>query len=215
MYHTLFVFLILGGFGFPIPEELPLLLGGIAIAERSVTIQGVFLTCYLGVLLSDQLMYLIGYLWGKRLVEAGTRAPYLPMVTEDKVAEVREGLRKNRLVYLFVCRHLFFLRSATFIVAGSLHVPYWEFLTADALAALFSVTLFIWLGYMIGARLSPDVITHLVHQANVVLAVVLVLGLVFYALFVRAARKRAAACAVNIDNEDDEDESSVRAQGCR
>jgi len=185
MYTAVFVMLILGGIGFPFPEELPLIIAGVGAANNIINLQLAFLVCYAGVMIADQTMYFFGYFFGQKLLSAGTRSPIFPSITEDKVNEVREGLRKRRLLYLFIGRHLFFLRSVTFVVAGSLRVPFFEFFLTDAIAALFSVTLFMWLGYLLGNELSPEVIQHIAHEANMYILIGVILGAAGYYVYVR------------------------------
>jgi membrane protein DedA with SNARE-associated domain len=190
MQTTIFIALILGGLGFPIPEELPLLLAGLALAQEPVGVIQMLVICYAGVLIGDQTMYLFGYLFGQKVLKAGANSTFFPGLTPERIDEVREGLRKRRLVYVFVGRHLFFLRSATFVVAGTLRVPYWEFLIADALAALVSVALFVFLGYMFGGQLSEETLSHIVRRAHIYIVVfVMLIGAGVYCYRMRVKGK--------------------------
>ncbi len=182
--------LLLGGLGFPIPEDIPILLSGVASSKGIVQPQFIFLTCYVGVLLADQIVFFIGYLFGPKMLAAGTRSRFFPAITEAKVEEVRNGLRKKRLLYIFVSRHLFPVRSLTFITAGALRIPYLEFLLADALAALISVTVVMGIGYYLGEQLSPEVVQHLVSDAHYYVSGLVVLIVVVWLLryFYKSAR---------------------------
>lgn len=163
---SIFLMLLLGGFGFPIPEDVPLILAGVAASKKIVSLQGIFLTAYVGVIVADQIIYLFGYAFGQKLLARGTKSRFFPSITEDRVELIREGLRKKRLLYILLGRHFFPLRTATFLIAGALAIPYWEFLAADAFAALLSVGIVVWLGYFLGEKLTPEVIRHLIHQAH-------------------------------------------------
>lgn len=160
----LVVLLLLGGIGFPIPEDIPVILGGVAIEKGVVSWQAMFLTCYVSIIAADLLVFSIGYFFGKKLIAAGTRSRIFSALTEDRVQQTREALHRHRLWVIFAARHLFPIRSATFLAAGSLHVPILQFLIADALAALVSVSLVLWLGYFLGGTLTPEVISHLFRQ---------------------------------------------------
>lgn len=176
---AVFTLLILGGMGFPIPEDIPILLGGVAAAKSIVSCQSIFIVSYLGVILADQIVFLIGRLFGTRLLAAGTKSPFFPSITPERVIEVREGLRKRRLLVIFISRHLFPIRSVTFITAGALKIPFWEFLFADALAALVSVSAILWLGYILGNTLTPEAVQHIAEQAHIyifALAILICLG---------------------------------------
>ncbi|MCB0360339.1 MAG: DedA family protein, partial [Bdellovibrionales bacterium] len=172
VHIAVFVLLVLGGLGFPIPEDIPLLLGGVAIQKGIAPLNTMFLVCYLGVMVGDQMMFFIGHRFGQRILDAGSKSAFFPSITEARIEEIREGLRKRRLFYIFIGRHLFPIRSATFISAGALRIPFLEFLAADALAALVSVSIMMSLGWWLGGKLTPEHIQVLAHEANVVVTVV-------------------------------------------
>ena len=180
VHVTVFTMLLLGGFGFPMPEDVPLILGGVASAKGLVSLEAIFITCYVGVIAADQIIYLFGYLFGQKLLNAGTRSPFFPSITEEKVVKIREGLRKKRLMYILLGRHFFPLRTATFLIAGTLAIPYLEFLAADAFAALVSVAIVVGLGRYLGEQLTPEVITHIVHESHYY---ILIIGLVALVIF--------------------------------
>jgi len=192
LHITLFSMLILGGFGFPIPEDVPLVLAGVAAAQGVVSFKAIFLTCYVGVILADQIIYFIGYLFGKRLLLAGTRSAFFPSITTERVDRIRDGLRRRRLLYILLGRHLFPVRTATFLVAGTVGIPYLEFLIADAFAALLSVSLVMLLGFWLGGQLSPEVISHFIHQSNYYIAVFIILCLMTYFPARHVKRRRSA-----------------------
>lgn len=194
---SIFISLILGGFGFPIPEDLPLVLGGIAASQGIVSIRGIYLTCYFGVVFADQLIYLIGYFFGKKLVNAGVKSPLFPSLNQEKINMIREGLRKKRLVYIFLGRHLFPLRTATFITAGALEIPYLEFLIADSFAALLSVSIVVGLGYFLGGQLSPDVIKQLIDKAHYVILIASIVIFLIYLACKFYKKKKSNSCANN------------------
>ena len=192
LHITLLSMLILGGFGFPIPEDVPLILGGVAASQGVVSFQAIFLTCYAGVLLADQAIYLFGYLFGQRLVNAGTKSTFFPSITEERIDTIREGLRRRRFLYILLGRHFFPVRTATFLVAGAVSIPYLEFLIADAIAALISVSLVMWLGYWLGGQLTPEMISHLIHESNYYLAGAIAIGVLGY-MITRLFRKKRRA----------------------
>jgi membrane protein DedA with SNARE-associated domain len=194
VHVTVLSLLLLGGFGFPIPEDIPLILAGVATQKGLVSPQAIMITCYVGVLLADQMVYAFGYFFGQRLLQAGTKSPLLPSVTEARVQQIREGLRKKRLTYIFIGRHLFPVRTATFVTAGALRIPFWEFLVADAIAALVSVSIVVAIGHALGGQLTPEVISHLVHRSHYYIAVftgILVLLICGRHLYKRRKRKRS------------------------
>ncbi len=184
-YVTILVLLILGGFGFPIPEDIPLILAGVAAARSVVSLQWILLACYIGVITADMIIYLLGYRFGQHLLNWAIHSPFFPSLTAERVDSIRRGLRRRRLLYIFIGRHFFPVRTATFLKAGTVGIPFLEFLVADAFAALISVTLVVCAGYWLGGELTPEVISHLVHQGDYYLGAVLVVAALSYLASVR------------------------------
>ncbi len=198
VHVTVLSLLLLGGFGFPIPEDIPLILAGVATQKHLVSPQAIMITCYIGVLAADQIVFAFGYFFGQRVLKAGTSSPLLPTITEERVEIIREGLRKKRLTYIFIGRHLFPVRTATFLIAGALRIPFLEFLAADAIAALVSVSIVVAIGHVLGGQLTPEVISHLIHRSHYYIAIftgifLLCFGIRFYVK--RQKRKRRALAA--------------------
>jgi len=199
-----FVLLVLGGLGLPIPEDIPILLGGVAAAKNIVQIRTMFLICYLGVMVGDQIMFFIGYHFGQRLLDAGTRSRFFPAITQNKVNEVRDGLRKRRLLFIFMARHLFPIRSVTFIAAGALRIPYFEFLAADAIAAFVSVGVVLFIGHWLGQRVTPEMVQHFAHAANfyIVLGVlIIVLALLLHFRLKHKSPRNETSAAQNQEDK--------------
>lgn len=191
LHLTVLSLLLLGGFGFPIPEDIPLILAGVAAQKGLVLMKAVLVTCYVGVLSADIIVYGIGYCFGQKLLKAGTRSSLFPSITEQRVMRIREGLRKKRLTYIFIGRHLFPVRTATFISAGALHIPFFEFLAADAFAALVSVTLVVSIGHLLGGQLTPEIIRDLLHRSHyyIVILTILVVGFLGGRYYFRRKRR--------------------------
>ncbi|HMO16623.1 MAG TPA: DedA family protein [Oligoflexia bacterium] len=177
LHWIIFISLILGGFGLPIPEDLPLIVAGVVAANGAVPLISISIVCYLGVLLADLLIYGVGYRFGPKLLDYGTRSPFLPSVTPERMERVRNGLRRRRFLYIFLGRHLFPLRSVTFLTAGALRIPFLEFLISDLIAALISVTLMIGLGYILGETITPEILEKLgkdIHLYGVIATMIVV-----------------------------------------
>jgi membrane protein DedA with SNARE-associated domain len=192
-YEVVFLLLLAGGIGIPMPEERPLLYGGIAAAHPDVSLLMMFGVCYAGVMIGDTTMFFLGYFFGNKLLDKSARSPFLPLVTPEKIEEVREGLRKRRLLYLFIGRHLFFLRSVTFVAAGALRIPLLEFLLSDSLAALVSVAIFLGIGYLFGSTIPEERLMQITHQVNIVILLVLLVGGGGYYLLRRYRRVKSAS----------------------
>jgi membrane protein DedA with SNARE-associated domain len=177
LHWVIFLSLILGGFGLPIPEDIPLIVAGVVAANGAVPLSTIAATCYIGVLLADLMIYGVGYKFGPRLLSYGTHSPFLPSVTPERVDRVRNGLRRKRFMYIFLGRHLFPLRSVTFLTAGALRIPFLEFLLSDIIAALISVGIMVGLGYVLGETITPEILESIgkeIHWYGGILTVVII-----------------------------------------
>ncbi len=184
-----FLSLVLGGFGLPIPEDIPLIAGGIAASKEIVSLKSIFVTSYVGVIIADQIIFLIGYLFGSRLIEAGRGSKFFPTIDDKKLQKIRTGLREKRFLYIFLGRHLFPLRSATFLSAGALRIPYHEFFITDVIAALISVALMIGIGFWLGETISPEIWAEIIKRLHVFLTIFVVSMVLFYYLRRRKTSK--------------------------
>lgn len=182
VYWGVFILLILGGLWFPIPEDIPVLLGGVAASKGIVLLPGIIFTSYLGVMIADYLVFLLGYFLGERLLLFLKRSALFPYITEAKIEGVRRGLRRKQLSYILIGRLFFPVRSLTFVTAGSLRIPFQEFLACDALCSVLSVSLVTGIGYYAGSRITPEAANILVHNANCYLVWLFIACLGFYLL---------------------------------
>src|SRR5437899_949473 len=68
-YIGIFLGIIATGAGFPMPEELPVVIGGV-LAGTGHAIWWIMLpVCIVGVIVGDTFLYLIGRFWGPRLLQ--------------------------------------------------------------------------------------------------------------------------------------------------
>ncbi|MCC6932990.1 MAG: DedA family protein [Deltaproteobacteria bacterium] len=163
---TIFALLVLGGFGLPIPEDLPLIFAGVATSNDIIPLPIAFAVCYTGVIISDQIIFGLGYFFGNRILDAGTRSRYFPAITEERINEIREGLKRKQFIYIFIGRHIYPVRTATFLTAGALRIPYKDFFVADIIAGLVSVSAMMTLGYVLGRTFSTDVIAQIADDIH-------------------------------------------------
>lgn len=144
IYVIIFMMLMGGAIGLPIPEDIPLVLGGILSHRGNARIEFVLLTCYLGSVIGDVVIFMAGRKLGAGLFEKPWfRAKMNPI----KVTQVRLSLERRTFLMIFIARHLFYLRTVTFLTCGAVKMTLKRFLLADALAALVSVPLMVGIGF--------------------------------------------------------------------
>ena len=146
-YLGIFLSLVLAGFGFPIPEELPVITAGIMVGHDDSQLRWYVMlpVVIAGVVIGDGLLYGIGRLWGTRVLDLPWVQRHL--ITPEKRAQIEENLRERGIMILLGARFLPGIRSPIFIIAGSMRVPLGRFLLADGLYAIPGVNLLFWLAY--------------------------------------------------------------------
>ena len=185
-YGFVFAVLLLCGFGFPMPEDIILVTGGVLawiaseLEEPSLggmladggllAMMGVGL---LGILAGDSVIYWAGRKLGRRVAEFRLLRH---MVTPEKLERVEKRLRLQGNVVVLIARFLPGLRAPTFFTVGHSRFAYWKFLIYDGLAAMVSAPLWVCLGFWFGddigkaARIAASFSHWLLGAALVVVA---------------------------------------------
>lgn len=148
-YLGVFVALLAAGFGFPIPEELPVITAGIMVGHDDTTLRWYIMlpVVIAGVVIGDGVLYGIGRLWGHRLLNVGfVRRKLVPI---DKQEHIEKNFAERGIWVLLGARLLPGIRTPIFIMAGVLRVPVGRFLLADAIYAIPLVNLIFWLSYFL------------------------------------------------------------------
>jgi membrane-associated protein len=143
-YGGLFLLPILGSVGLPVPEDAILLLCGVLISRGSVAPLPAMLAVYVGVLLSDLLLYAVGRKYCGRIVTHGIFRKILP---PRRLISLEQRFNRSGPIIILLCRQLFWLRAKIFLVAGMMKMPVCRFVFADAVAALLTVGIMVTLGY--------------------------------------------------------------------
>jgi membrane protein DedA with SNARE-associated domain len=160
-YLGVFLALIAAGFGFPIPEELPVITAGILVGHEDTTLKWYIMlpVVMAGVVIGDGVLYAIGRLWGHKLLDL--RWVQRHFVPPEKRAEIEHNFARSGIMVLLGARLLPGIRTPIFIVAGSMRVPLWRFLLADLLYAIPLVNLLFWLSYLL-----TDQVVELFNKIN-------------------------------------------------
>jgi membrane protein DedA with SNARE-associated domain len=145
LYLGLFLLLIGGAVGLPIPEDVPLVLAGVLIQIGHASWQTAFIVCYVAIILGDVIIYGVGRKIGPALYK---KEWFRSRVSREKIEQIKHGLEKQSLWMIFLARHLFYLRTVTFLICGAVRMNFRRFLFADAAAAVVSVPLMLWIGFV-------------------------------------------------------------------
>ena len=146
-YFGVFVALVAAGVGFPIPEEIPVVTGGVLVGQNQDELRWWIMlpVCIAGVVISDGLLYSIGRLWGPRLLEYRWIKTHL--LTQERLHHIEDNFRRYGVKILLFARFLPAIRSPIFITAGLMRLSFTRFLIADGIYAIPGVSLLFFLGF--------------------------------------------------------------------
>lgn len=195
-YIGVAVTLFVAGLGVPIPEDIPLIFGGAMAAWGKLNVYAHFGISLAFILIGDACLFFIGRRIGTATSGMGR---WSRILTPERREKVIGHFERHGAWTVFFGRFVAGIRGAVFLTAGAARFPFWRFLLLDALAALISVPVWIWLGYHLGRLVGEnwdDVLQKAKGYQDGVLigVVVLVTGFVAY-LWIRRRRRRARASA--------------------
>ncbi len=150
-YVGVFTALVISAFGVPIPEELPIITGGVLVGKEWDNPNSwmkwwlMLPVCIAGVVVCDMLLYVIGRKWGAKLLKKKwVQRNILPPEKRDKI---EKNFHDYGIAILLVARLLPGIRSPMFIMSGVMKLPFRKFIIADMLYAIPGVNLLFWLSY--------------------------------------------------------------------
>lgn len=172
-YLIVFFLLLACGFGLPMPEDVILFAAGMMAYYKSADVWIMIGICFLGVLVGDTSVYLIGAFFGRRLRKTALVKRLLPPA---RMRAVRRRLHEQGNKVIFAARFMPGLRTPVFFTSGTLHLPLRVFLFYDTLAAVISVPTIVYATYFFG-----DHVDHVVRvvkriQFGVVGTIILIIA---------------------------------------
>lgn len=177
-YLGLFALLVLGGIGFPFPEDTTLILCGFLIFNDVVKPLHAGLVVYSGVLLSDLFLYFVGRKYGRMIV---THKRFQKIISPEKLSLLEEKFNKRGVLLLLFGRHFVGLRAQILLTAGVMRMSSIKFLTIDAVSASLTIAFMVGAGYMGGNSLQIILkdVTRVEHVAIFLAVTFLALYLLF------------------------------------
>ena len=170
-----FVSLVAAGFGAPIPEEIPTITAAIWVAS-SPSLGPlrwlILLVCFIGILISDTLLYGIGRLWGTKLLEHRWTARLMPPGRRE---QIEANFERYGVKILLLVRWVPGIRSPMFVTAGTMRLTFYRFIIADAIAAAIGHSMLFFLAYWFGDQFK-DLVSTAENKAQSVVRPLLILG---------------------------------------
>ena len=143
-YLAIFVFVLLGNLGVPVPEESILVLAGYLVWQGDLRLPLVLLVGILSAIAGDNLGYWIGRRYGQ---EAIARYGRWVLLTPARLDATRRVVTRYGAVGVVAARFLPGLRFLAGPVAGSTGLPPLTFVAANTLGAVLYVPTMVAAGY--------------------------------------------------------------------
>ena len=186
-YVAIALVLFLAGLGVPIPEDIPLIYGGVMAGQGKMDVGIHFIVSMLFILIGDSCLYIIG----KRVAQKQqqrlnqgdqqeTQSSRIDkLLTPERREKVQEYFNRYGSWAVFFGRFVAGVRGAVFLTAGLSQFPMKRFLLLDGLAALLSVPIWIGIGYWFGKRWTVILETMKTYQVYV-LGTLAVVGIIWW-----------------------------------
>lgn len=180
-YLGIFILLILGGIGFPFPEDTTLILSGFLVSHQLIQPLPAFFVIYPGLLISDFFLYWVGKKYGRKIVE---HRKFQKIITLEKLLKIEEKFNRKGILVVLFGRHLLGLRTQIFLVAGVMRMKSIKFVLTDAATSLVTIILMGGIGYVGGNGIQALMrhVAQIEHIIIVVLAIFLAIGIIFWYL---------------------------------
>jgi membrane protein DedA with SNARE-associated domain len=132
-YIFLFLIVLAEALGLPVPAALALLTGGAAVASGALSGPAALLIAVTAMLLGDSLLYVLGSRMGWRLLGVLCRLSVDP---ESCILRSAESFYKRGRATLLVAKFIPGINSMAPPLAGSMKMPFIQFVGLDLLGAL-------------------------------------------------------------------------------
>jgi membrane protein DedA with SNARE-associated domain len=149
-YIGIFCLLILGGLGFPFPEDGILIISGLLISHGVIKLIPALFIIYPSLLIADFILYAIGRKYGRMVVE---HKRFSKIVSPATLLRFEEKFTRWGALMVFMGRHFIGFRAPIFLISGVMRIPRLKFLIADGLSAIITIFINLGLGYLGGNTL--------------------------------------------------------------
>ena len=188
-YLGVFVLLLLCGFGLPIPEDTILITGGILAAAAGQHFVPMTIVAFFGVLIGDCTVYCAGRFGNQRIRRIW---PFSRVFKSTLSHRIEDAFRKRGEAIIFVARFLPGLRMPIFVTAGVYQIRFRTFLLYDGTAAIISIPLFVWLGFLFAENLERLQAILTTSKHGILIAILGVLVIVGFFFLAKKFKKRLA-----------------------
>ena len=171
----LFLILVAGGLGLPLPEDLTLIGAGVLARQHVLRLRDVILVGFVGVVCADWIIYLVGRRYGDGIVAHPMLAR---LFGASRLETVRAAVERHGGRAVFAARFLFGFRIATFLAAGTFGVSAVRFGLGEAAGSAIFVPATATLGFLFSDRAE-----RLARNVGLVQHWIVLVGLLGLALY--------------------------------
>jgi membrane protein DedA with SNARE-associated domain len=138
----------------PIPEEAPIILAAILSRNGQMWAPAAILTCLGGVLVGDLVVYLLGYIYGEKVIGLPVTRR---LITRQREAQIKGYFHRHGFKILVSGRFVPGFRTAAYLTAGILKLPALKLLATDLVAASISTFFIFALGYAFAHQIQSGI----------------------------------------------------------
>lgn len=171
-YLGVFLVIIGTGAGLPLPEELPVVIGGALAGSNNAYWFIMLPVCIVAVILGDSVLYFIGRRWGPSLVER----PFIKkhILPPERLQKIEENFHNYGIRILLFARLTPGIRAPIFLTAGIVRLPIIRFMIADGIYAVPGVSLLFFLGYVFTDQMISIINNEFEHVKHILIFIVIV-----------------------------------------
>jgi membrane protein DedA with SNARE-associated domain len=153
-YLGIILILLLGGLGLPIPEEAPIILAAVLSKNGRLHWPLALASCLAGVLLGDLVVYFLGFFYGEKVLSLPlTRR----LLTRQRETQIKGYFHRHGYKILVSGRFVPGFRTAAYLTAGILKLPFLKLLVTDVVAASLTTLLMFGLGYAFAHQIQSGI----------------------------------------------------------
>jgi membrane protein DedA with SNARE-associated domain len=173
-YFGILFCLVLGSVGFPFPEDAILICSGFFIAEKVLSPAPTAFMVFIGILISDIIIFSLGRHYGRKIV---THKWFGRLLSEKKLAVIEGRFSTYGPWVILIGRQIFGIRGQVLLMAGIMRMPFLRYLLSDVLAVFATMGIMITVGYTGGKAFAGA--AHIKDMMPVALVAIIAVALVF------------------------------------
>ena len=150
-YAAIFLIVILGNVGLPVPEETVLSVSGYLAWQGQLRFPIVVIVAIVSAVAGDNMSYWLGRRYGQSILER------LRAVAPDQVERTRRFVLRHGALAVFGARFVTGVRVMAGPLAGSTGMKPWHFFFANLAGALLYIPTMVAVGYAIGYGLGDRI----------------------------------------------------------